>query len=217
MRKVNDSKNIFVFAYEMSPDQYKKLLRDTITKSCKTCNDEVVYDEINEELRDICKHFSIGNRINTMTTKDAFITIKDHKEDFQSNLKCRLINPTKSNLGKISKVILDEINDKIRAKLNSNQWKNSQTVIEWFKNINEKSNHTFVSFDIVEFYPSITEELLDRVIEWAKSITRISNEYISIIKHARKSLLFSGETPWVKRSGGTMFDLTMGSYDGAEV
>ena len=162
MTKVNDSKHIFVFAdkstniYEMPPDQYKKLLRDNITKSYKTCKNEA-YDDINEELRDICNHFSIGNRINTMATKDAFITIKDHKEDFPSNLKCRLINPTKSNLGKVSKVILEEINEKIRAKLDVNQWKNSQTVIEWFQSINDKCNHTFMSFDIVEFYPSITE------------------------------------------------------------
>ena len=199
----------------MPPDQYKKLLRDNITKSYKTCNNEA-YDDINEELRDICNH-SIGNRINIMATKDAFITIKDHKEDFPSNLKCRLINPTKSNLGKVSKVILEEINEKIRAKLDVNQWKNSQTVIEWFQSINDKCNHTFVSFDIIEFYPSITEELLDHVIKWAKPITPISEDYISIIKHARKSLLFNGETYWVKRNGSTMFDVTMGSYDGAEI
>ena len=186
--------------YEIPPDQYKKLPRDNITNSYKTCNNEA-YDDINEELRDICNHFSIGNPINTMAMKDAFITIKDHKEDFPSNLKCRLINPTKSNLGKVSKVILEEINEKIRAKLDVNQWKNSQTVIEWFESINDKCNHTFVSFDIVESYPSVTEELLNHVIKWAKSITPISEDYISIIKHARKSLLSNGETYWVKRNG----------------
>ncbi len=221
-RKVNDSKNIFVFAdkstnvYEMSPEHYNKLLSENITKSYKSSSDDV-YDSINEELRDICEHFSIGNRINTMTKKNAFVTIKDHKEDFPSNLKCRLINPAKSDLGKVSKIVLDEINEKIRAILNVNQWKNSQSVIEWFNNINDKTNHTFVSFDIVEFYPSITKELLNRVIEWAKSLVPITDEYISIIKHARKSLLFNGNTSWVKRNGNSMFDVTMGSYDGAEV
>ena len=70
VRKFNDSKNIFVFAdkstniYEMLPDQYKKLLRDNITKSYKTCNDEVYYD-IHEKLRNICNHFSIEDRVNT--------------------------------------------------------------------------------------------------------------------------------------------------------
>ena len=31
------------------------------------------------------------------TKKNAFVTIKDHKEDFPSNLKCCLINPAKSD------------------------------------------------------------------------------------------------------------------------
>ena len=75
----------------------------------------------------------------------------------------------------------------------------------------------FLSFDIVEFYPSITEDLLDKVIAWAKTIIPIPDNHISIIKHARKSLLFNQETPWVKRNNDTMFDVTMGSFDGAEI
>ncbi len=70
---------------------------------------------------------------------------------------------------------------------------------------------------IVEFYPSITEDLLDRVISWAKSLTEITEEQISIIKHARKSLLFYSDKTWVKKSNDSLFDVTMGSYDGAEV
>ena len=34
--------------------------------------------------------------------------------------------------------------------------------------------------------------------------------------HVRKSLLFHDNLPWVKKQG-SMFDVTMGSYDGAEV
>ena len=45
----------------------------------------------------------------------------------------------------------------------------------------------FLSFDIVDFYPSITEELLDKVISWAKTITSISDDHVAVIKHARKS------------------------------
>ena len=60
-----------------------------------------------------------------MAKDNAFVTIKDRKEDFPSNLKCRLINPAKGDLGKVSKVVLGKINDKIGGKLNVNQWKNS--------------------------------------------------------------------------------------------
>ena len=33
--------------------------------------------------------------------KTAFITLKDYKENFNINPKCRLINPAKSELGKM--------------------------------------------------------------------------------------------------------------------
>ena len=77
--------------------------------------------------------------------------------------------------------------------------------------------------DICEFYPSITEELLDKALKFASTKTKepISAETIHIIKHARKSLLFSHstsnkeKTPWTKRQG--LFDVTMGAPDGAEV
>ena len=69
-------------------------------------------------------------------------------------------------------------------------------VIEWFKAINEKNKHTFISFDIVDFYPSISEELLDKAISWASERTQITDQDISIFKHARKSLLFNDGRPW---------------------
>lgn len=95
-----------------------------------------------------------------MAQRNVYITVKDHKENFLSNLKCRLINPSKSELDKVSKVILDNINSKLRSILHLNQWKNSESVIDWFENITDKPNHTFLSFDNVEYYPSITEDLL---------------------------------------------------------
>ena len=124
-----------------------------------------------------------------MAKTPAFITLKDHKDNFETNPKCRLINPSKSELGKVSKTILDNINKRLREVLHVNQWKNSSSVIDWFNSIDNKPNHTFISFDIVEFYPSITEKLLDNVILWVKSLTYIPDEHITIIKHARKSLL----------------------------
>ena len=50
----------------------------------------------------------------------------------------------------------------------------SPAVLEWFRNIQEKDRHTFTSFDIVEFYPSITESLLKKAITFAKKHTQIS-------------------------------------------
>ena len=172
-RNCNDSflndvaPNVLIFAdktrniYETSPDNYQKLLTENITKTYMMGSENLA-DDINAELKDLSGRLSIEDRVETMAKKNAFITLRDHKENFDSNPKCRLLNPAKSELGKVGKVILDTINDNIRSKIYVNQWKSSQSVVAWFKAIENKPNHTFLSFDIVEFYPSISENLLDR-------------------------------------------------------
>ena len=47
-----------------------------------------------------------------------------------------------------------------------------------------------------EFYPSISEETLNKAINFAENHTSISQENIRIIKHSRKSLLFYNKEPW---------------------
>ena len=66
-------------------------------------------------------------------------------------------------------------------------------------------------------YPSISAELLEKSIHFARSIIEIEGNIIDIINHARKSLLFHDGNAWVKKEGNPLFDVTMGSYDGAEV
>ena len=63
-----------------------------------------------------------------MAKQECFITLKNHKEDYMTNPKYRLLNPTKSQLGKISKQILQKINKTLRSKLNLNQCQNSSEV-----------------------------------------------------------------------------------------
>ena len=87
---------------------------------------------------------------------------------------CRLINPTKSEIGKISKDILDRINNKIKRTTNFNQWKNTTSVIDWFKKIENKHQYNFICFDMVEFYPSISQDLLDRALDFAYELTTTS-------------------------------------------
>ena len=118
---------------------------------------------------------------------------------------------------KISKLILGKVKTHLRTILNVNQWRNIQNVIEWFGNIEQKSRHSFISFDIVDFYPSISENLLDQALPWASGLADISHEDISTIKHATKSLLFNNGKPWIKNNNSNLFDVTMGSYDGAEI
>ena len=54
----------------------------------------------------------------------------------------------------------------------------------------------------------------------SQRITLQSKEEIRIIKHYkyyRKSLLFYGNETWKKKDADTTFDVTMGSYDGADL
>ena len=97
-----------------------------------------------------------------------------------------------------------------------NQWRNTSTVIKWFENLQNKQKRRFIKFDIADFYPSITEHLLERSIEYAKSFATIERKTIEAITLARKSLLFSKHEIWVKKDNSS-FDVTMGSFDGAEI
>ena len=81
----------------------------------------------------------------------------------------------------------------------------------------QKDKSGFVKFDIVEVYPSILEELLNRSNSFARSITTISDSVINIIHHSRKSLLFDRTSAWIKKRSNSLFDVTMGSYDRAEI
>ena len=64
-----------------------------------------------------------------------------------------MLNPTKSEIGKISKQVLERINMKIRCATKYNQWKNTNEVIDWFNHIDDKNNSSFICFDVCEFYP----------------------------------------------------------------
>ena len=139
--------------------------------------------DVNRELEDISTQLDIGDRVETMARRQVFISLKDHKENFLNNPNCRLINPVKNNLELISKQILYRINNSIRSKTNANQWRNTQSVIDWFSNIKDKDKHSFLVFDIVDFYPSISEALLKSSLEYAKQHTTISDEDVEIIMH----------------------------------
>jgi len=131
-----------------------------------------------------------------MAERQAFITLKDHKNNFENKPTCRLINPAKSEIVRISKQILEDlenINTTVRHKTGLNQWKSSASVINWYSDIPNKNQHSFAVSDIENFYPSITEKLLTDSINFAKQYTNIPDRDIDIIMHSRKSLLFNND------------------------
>ena len=126
-------------------------------------------------------------------------------------------NSAKSEIGLISKRILDRINVTLKKELRVQQWKDSSEVIDWFSTIEEKDRCVFTCFDVCEFYPSISEELLDKALTFSQQYTDITDDERNIILHSRKSLLFSADDDWMKKNKTGLFDVTMGCYNGAEV
>ena len=63
-----------------------------------------------------------------MQETEAYIITKDRKNEFLNKIPCRLINPSKSSIGKISKVILDTINKNVIRSTKINQWENTSDV-----------------------------------------------------------------------------------------
>ena len=219
---IKNNQNLLIFAdktnnvYELNKEEHEKLLLENITKTYKKAPKKLE-KSINLEAKNITKNINLDNKVECLAKTEAFITLKDHKENFQNKRPCRLIVPSKSELGHISKIYLDKINKTIREKLQLNQWKNTTDVIEWFKKIEQKPNCTFIQLDIKEFYPSITKNIFDEAIKFAKKHVKIPREELRTIKHCRKSLLFFKDEPWMKKTTSNCFDVTMGSFDGAEI
>ena len=201
--------------YKVPVDQYAALVNNNITREYKKTGHETIY-KVNKEAKIIAEKLDIADRVDMHTTSDAFVTIKDHKPNFPGKIECRLINPAKSNLGRVSKQVLEKATKTIKTKTQMNQWTNSEEVITWFNDIENKSSKSFFKFDVVSFYPSITRNLLDSSILWAQEYVTFTKQDIAIINHARKSFLFLNSQPWTKNAADE-FDVTMGAYDGAEI
>ena len=222
LKSIKQSKKVFVSAdktrnlYGIEPEEYKKMLRDNVTKTYKKSNIETV-TTVNEEASEITEKLLLGDRVQCIAPNEAFITIKDHKPNFPNNIKCRLLNPCKSEIGKISKKYLENINESVRNALNVNQWRNTDSVLDWFKAINDKRNCHFVKFDIVSFYPSISKTTLMNALEFAKQHHNITEDMVKAITNSRKAFLYFEGNPWVKKDVEEHFDVTEGSFDGAEV
>ena len=67
----------------------------------------------------------------------------------------------------------------------------------------------FLTFDVVEFYPSISDTLLNAALDFAAKYTNISAEDRNIIIKAKSSILFNEGNPWGTKSSQTLFDVTM--------
>ena len=169
--------------YKMSKADYNTCLSNNITSTYrKTDNDHT--ESIDTGSLDCAEDLGLADRIRRIQKSESYVTVKDHKDDFDSNPSFRLINPAKSDIGRVSKQLLDEINQELLPCIEVNQWKNTHSVIDWFKSINNKEQCTFIQFDIENFYPSISEELFNKAIDFAKLHVEIPDAHLKIIRQS---------------------------------
>ena len=119
-------------------------------------------------------------------------------------------------MGKASKITLSRLVKSLREVTGLQQWVNSSSTIEWIKNLQDKDNLTFLQFDIIEFYPNISEKLLKNALQWTISKVGVTDEEIKTIMNTKEAILFKDNKPWIKK-GSRPFNVTMGSWDGAEI
>ena len=98
--------------YKIESSSYNELLNKKITKTYRKVSHSATFS-IESETKSIEQKLNLDDRVRTTAEEGVFITLKDHKPNFANNPTWRLINPTKSEIGKISKKILDRINKKI--------------------------------------------------------------------------------------------------------
>ena len=68
-----------------------------------------------------------------------------------------------------------------------NLWQNFSVIIDWFKDIQQKSLYTFTVYDIPESFPSVTEKLLKNALDFAQRHIEIKQNNLDLIFHTRKS------------------------------
>ena len=136
--------------YRLIKAEYDHMINNAITLKYKEASNNIK-KQINIDGKQILKNREVLNRLEINGENNRFITLKDHKENFNNNPTVRLINPAKNGLGRISKTILDTANENIQEAMDLNQWRNTDTVIAWFKGICNKHLCKFVIFDIKKF------------------------------------------------------------------
>ena len=179
-------------------DEFEDCMRDMIQRIKFKTNHHLndLQNKLSADLKEIREEKHIFVKVDKTTNY-----YKTEPEDYKNNPTCRLLNPSKSEIGIVSKTILDGINIKIIQATKVNIWRSTNNAIEWFKTIPDKQKHAFITFDVCDFYPSsISEELLAKALDYASKFTTITQEDREIIIHTKRSLLYHQNSPWTKKT-----------------
>ena len=221
MSKINQSKKLLVKGdksnnfHETDVEQYDKAMKREIQKDHKKASNQD-FQKVAKEDRKMAEKMDIADRVFQTPKVEAFATIKDHKPNYLNSLPARLINGTKQNLGRASKLILEKIVTNVRNISKLNQWKNTPAMLQWFTSIPDKASYSFIQWDIVDFYGSISEQLFTDAVNWASNNVQITQDQRELFFQVRKSFLVYRNELWVKKENPDFY-VAMGSYDSAEI
>lgn len=127
--------------YKLSPKDYGTLVKSYMKTDTTTSK---LINKINCNRKFITDELEISYRVSKLQAKEACILLKDHKPHFRTKPSTSLINPTRPEVGRISKTVLERTKQSIKHSLGLLQWINSVDVINWFNGIQNKDQCTFV-------------------------------------------------------------------------
>ena len=80
--------------YRLTREEYEKILNDSIATTYKKASNNIKKN-INTAGKQVLRSNKVLKRMQTNGENNCFISLKDHKENFQNNSTARLINPEK--------------------------------------------------------------------------------------------------------------------------
>ena len=96
--------------YNVKKEKYKETLLNNITGEYKKAP-ATKEKSVTESDSKLARKLGIEERAEIMPKSESYYTYKDHKPNFINRQTVRIINPNKSNLGKVSKQMLERINE----------------------------------------------------------------------------------------------------------
>ena len=90
VKEINSSKTLFVPSdkttnlYKVNKQDYKKLLLDNVTASYQKIEHSTI-NKINLEAKIIATKLNLDDRVEALSERNAFITLKDHKPNFTNS------------------------------------------------------------------------------------------------------------------------------------
>ena len=91
-------------------------------------------------------------------------------------------------------MILKNINNELRNKLQLQQWNKTKAVINWIKKIENENKQKFVMFDIKDFYSSISKKLLGDSVNFALRHVQIKRGFQNYPKRKKTTPLKQGNS-----------------------